>query len=229
MLTLLHTAESNIAVFDALWKELAPDIDVRHLVAEDILESARGSGYSASGFSRRVSEIYETLGSQFEFVLCTCSTIGEIAERESKRFPFPVLRVDRPMAERALQIGTRIAVLATLISTLEPTRDLLKNVAHRTHASVQITDVLIPGAWPLMESGNVAAYAEAIAAEIDIAARSNDVIVLAQASMAVAAELRPNCPVPVLSSPRMGFETAVSQYRSYHAVLQQRNAASQNA
>jgi hypothetical protein len=229
MLTLLHTAESNIAVFDALWKEIAPDIDVRHLVADDILQEARDAGRVSPKLSRRVAEIYETLGRQFEFVLCTCSTIGEIAERESRRYRFPVLRVDRPMAERALALGRHIAVLATLKSTLEPTRELLKSVAHATHAAVQIDDVLVKNAWPQLESGDAAGYAQAIAEEIDGAARSHDVIVLAQASMAAAADLRPNCPIPILSSPRLGFEAAVAQYRAYMAVLQQRNAAASQA
>jgi hypothetical protein len=47
--------------------------------------------------------------------------------------------------------------------------------------------------------------------------------------MAAAADLRPNCPIPILSSPRLGFEAAVAQYRAYMAVLQQRNAAASQA
>ena len=229
MLTLLHTAQSNVAVFDALWQELAPDIEIQHLVADDILQEARDTGRAGATLSHRVAEIYATLGKRFEFVLCTCSTIGEIAERASVRYPFPVLRIDRPMATRAVELGERIAVLATLKSTLEPTRDLLKSIARKVDKQVYIDDVLCADAWEIFERGDVQGYAESIARMIDAMVRTHDVIVLAQASMAVAAELRPNCPIPILSSPRMGFEAAVAQYREYHAALQKKNAAAQNS
>ncbi len=224
MLTLLHTAQSNVAVFDALWQELAPDIEVQHLVADDILQEARDAGRANAKLNYHVSEIYATLGNRFEFVLCTCSTIGEIAERASMRYSFPVLRVDRPMATHAIDIGERVAVLATLKSTLEPTRDLLKSIAQRSGKSVYIDEILCVGAWEFLEKGDISGYAQAIAREIDVYSRSHDVIVLAQASMAVAAELRPDNKVPVLSSPRTGFETAVAQYRLYHAAQQKKNA-----
>jgi len=41
-----------------------------------------------------------------------------------------------------------------------------------------------------------------------------DCIVLAQASMAGAADLLQGLPIPVLSSPRIGMEAAVTAYRN---------------
>jgi len=37
----------------------------------------------------------------------------------------PVVRVDEPMAEKAVQTGTRIGVAATLATTLKPTTELI--------------------------------------------------------------------------------------------------------
>jgi glutamate racemase len=220
MLTLLHTAESNIAVFEELRKELAPDLEVRHLVADDILRTAQIGGRTEARLTHRVADIYATLGRQFEFVLCTCSTIGAIAEEQSRRYPFPVLRVDRPMAKRAVAQGDRIALLATLPSTIEPTRELLAAEAKVAGRAVQIDEFYCRDAWPLMEAGDATAYANEIARVIDAVAPTHDVVVLAQASMAAAADLRPHCPIPVLSSPRLGFIEAVAQYRAWRDALQ---------
>ncbi len=44
-----------------------------------------------------------------------------------------------------------------------------------------------------------------------------DVIVLAQASMAPAAQLCSDLSVPVLSSPRLGAEAAIEAYRTFIA------------
>jgi hypothetical protein len=52
-----------------------------------------------------------------------------------------------------------------------------------------------------------------VARTIELEARSTDVIVLAQASMANAAELVKTPGVQVLSSPKLGLRAALSMYR----------------
>jgi Asp/Glu/hydantoin racemase len=56
-------------------------------------------------------------------------------------------------------------------------------------------------------------YAKAIAARAREAATVSDVIVLAQASMAPAADLLADLPIPVLSSPRTAVERALGSVR----------------
>ncbi|WP_433793214.1 hypothetical protein [Actinoplanes sp. CA-252034] len=116
----------------------------------------------------------------------------------------PVVRLDRPMAEAAVAAGDRIAVVATVESTLEPTIALIRSVADRP-----VT--LIPSpcltAWRHFEAGDPTAYDEEIAAHVRTIAGTADVIVLAQASMAGAAALLPG--LPVLTSPRSAVEAAI--------------------
>ncbi len=59
-------------------------------------------------------------------VLVTCSSIGPAISIAARLFPFPVIRVDDAMAEKAVSQGRRIGVLATLRTTLEPTTALLR-------------------------------------------------------------------------------------------------------
>jgi Asp/Glu/hydantoin racemase len=58
-------------------------------------------------------------------VLVTCSSIGPAVEATRPFCPVPLFRIDEEMADRAIATGPRIGVLATLKSTLEPTRDLV--------------------------------------------------------------------------------------------------------
>jgi hypothetical protein len=145
-------------------------------------------------------------------VLCTCSTIGGCAEEIGRSAGAPVLRVDRAMAERAVELGPRILVAAALASTLEPTRALLLDAAARAGKTVRIGEVLCDSAWPHFERGDHAGYFAAIAECLRGVASDADVIVLAQASMAGAAALCADLPVPILSSPRLGLEAAIRAY-----------------
>ena len=217
-LTLFHTAAVHIATFDVLLAEIAPDVPVRHVVDEALLRAARDEGRMTPDMTRRVGEqLLVALGGDTDVLLCTCSTIGGAVEEQGRNAAVPVLRIDRPMAEHAVAIGEHIAILAALQSTLGPTHALLEDAARKAGRDVSISEILCDGAWPLFERGDTAAYYENLAQHIDHAADTHDVIVLAQASMAPAATLRPNLRVPVLSSPRIGLQAAVAAYRRQRA------------
>jgi glutamate racemase len=128
-------------------------------------------------------------------------------EIASRLVDVPVLRIDQPMASAAVESGRRIGVLATVASTLNPTVELLRRCAHDLEKDVEVTPVLIEGAFAAMRSGDAGRHDELIVeALMDLALRV-DVIVLAQASMArVVATVDPGAlSVPVLSSPRSGI------------------------
>lgn len=120
-----------------------------------------------------------------------------------------VLRVDRAMAERAVATGPRIGVAAALESTLGPTEDLLRQVADEAGTPVELRRILCTEAWPLFEAGDRAGFSAAVADAVRAGAAGCDVVVLAQASMAGAADRLGDLPIPVLSSPRLGLEAAL--------------------
>jgi hypothetical protein len=127
------------------------------------------------------------------------------------------MRIDRPMAQQAVARGGRIAVYAALRSTFEPTVALLRQVASDANRSIAVTETLCERAWPLFESGDLVGYVREIAATVEATARPTDVIVLAQASMAPAAESLRHLGVPVLSSPKLGLEAAMAMHRALKA------------
>ena len=95
-------------------------------------------------------------------------------------------------------------MVATVRSTLEPTVALIREEA--AGRAVELRTLLVEGAWERFEAGDRDGYLDAVAAAVD-AVREADVIVLAQASMADAAD-RTTTAVPVLSSPRPGLRAA---------------------
>ncbi|WP_199820476.1 aspartate/glutamate racemase family protein [Streptomyces sp. NRRL F-2664] len=201
-LTLLHTSPVHVPVFDALRDRHHPGAVLRHLVVPELLGRARADGPRAAAPALR--ELLAGAGPGP--VLVTCSTIGATAESLGPGLGVPVLRVDRPMAAAAVRTGPRIVVLAALGSTLGPTAELLAEEAGGRPVSVAAH--LVAGAWESFASGDTARYLTRVAEAAD-AVTGADVIVLAQASMAGAAELATTA-IPVLASPRAGLAAALA-------------------
>jgi hypothetical protein len=124
----------------------------------------------------------------------------------------PVLRIDEPMASAAIESGTRIGVLATVASTLNPTVDLLRRCAQRLGKDVELVPVLKADAFAAIRSGDGARHDAIIGEALAEFAVDVDAIVLAQASMArVVATLEPGAlTVPVFSSPGSGMARLAS-------------------
>ena len=175
------------------------------VVDETLLAAARARGIDAAlpGLEAALKSLAESLAGQTPVILCTCSTLGAAAERFDKAFGARVLRIDRPLAEKAVALGSELVVVAALESTLEPTRALLEAEAARVGKRVALELSLCPDAWRYFESGDEAAYLRAVATHVDEVAGRGDVIVLAQASMA-GAERFVRTSKSVLSSPRLG-------------------------
>ncbi|MDJ0382781.1 arylsulfatase [Streptomyces sp. G-G2] len=218
-LTLLHTSAVHVPAFEALRDRNHPGVGLRHIVEPGLLERARAAGPEAVA-----AQIAALLGARAADgadrgpALCTCSTIGAVAEALAPALGRAVLRVDRPMAAAAVRGGSRVAVLAAVESTLAPTLALLEEEAAalgRERPGYAATAALLPrvveGAWERFEAGDDAGYLARVAAAAD-AVTGADVIVLAQASMAGAVDLvRTN--VPVLASPAIGLAAAVEALR----------------
>jgi hypothetical protein len=198
-----------------LLTEIAPSIPVKHVIDESLLRDARAFGITAE-LEERIHGALTNLMEDAAVVVCTCSTIGGSAEQTVSTNGHPVIRVDRAMAEQAVAMGDRIIVAAALESTLAPTRQLLLEVAEQQGSTLSIHELLCVGAWTHFEQGDQAGYLAAIAATLHEAALVGDVIVLAQASMAGAAALCTDIPIPILSSPRLGLEAALRAYRAIY-------------
>ncbi|MEA2129724.1 MAG: hypothetical protein QOJ85_2615 [Solirubrobacteraceae bacterium] len=212
----LHTSPVHVPTFRALLSEVAPGVADIHVVDEDLLADLRTGPLDAGIEQRLLGRLQELAERGPSVVVCTCSTLSGHAERLAARLAMPVLRIDRPMAERAVADGGRVALVAAVESTLGPTRELLEECANACGSGAVVVDAPCLQAWRLFEAGDHAGYYEHIARHIRDLADDVDVVVLAQATMAPAAALLEDLAVPVLSSPRLAVLRAaeISRRRS---------------
>lgn len=203
----LHTSPVHVATFETLLNELAPQCHAQHLVREDLLARAQREGVADAALAAEVQAVLQEAAASARVVVCTCSTLGGLAEATAAAVP--VTRIDRAMADEAVQRGAPVLMVAALQSTLEPTAELLRGSAGRLGVPLRLRSLWVQGAWPHFEAGRGADYLATITAEVRREAMPGETVVLAQASMAGAAESLAGTGLVVLSSPRLGVLQAV--------------------
>ncbi|CUH68197.1 hypothetical protein TG4357_03443 [Thalassovita gelatinovora] len=203
ILALIHTADIHRTTFDRLRDRIAPQLGLHHIIREDWLARAR---QRIDGALTR--EITETIAMTDGPVLCSCTTLGPIAEAAG------ALRVDQPMMRQAAQSGGKLLIAYCLKSTEASSLLLLRREMARAGNDCGVEPLYLGSLWPLFEAGETESFAKATAAALrasvgkrcDLAA-----VVLAQASMAQAADYLVDLPIPVLASPETAFRAALER------------------
>ncbi len=206
---LIHTVSSLVPTFKGLCGELLGPVDLFNMVDESLLQNAIREGRLSPTTARRlVGLVVSAEEAGADVVMVTCSSVGPAVELARSFVNIPVLRVDEPMADRAVQIGKCIGVAATLRSTLEPTAELIRARARAASKDVEVVSQLCEGAFEAVTAGNTVTHDRIVTAGLKELQSRADVIVLAQASMARVVDNLPEAErrVPILSSPRLGVE-----------------------
>lgn len=209
-ITFLHTAQVHVQTFSDLLHKQSTEFNVKHIVNASLLEDAMQNGLTGK-LKSDVTRIIKTSSENSKFVVCTCSTLGEIAEGIVLNNGKFAIRIDRAMADLAVQSANNILVLAALESTLTPTQSLMES-SQKTQKTVNNIDYcVIDNSWGYFLNGQFNDYLQSIATVIESKQADYDCIVLAQASMAGATKLITKKRALILSSPSIGVESLVSQ------------------
>jgi len=212
-LGLIHTSATLVPVFQQLCSQHLPGVQIFNIVDDSLIKNVIKCGELRPDTARRVvnyAASAEAAGA--DFILYTCSSIGAAVETAATLTKTPVLRVDQPMADKAIQIGNKIGVIATLSTTLNPTTDLVKRRAAIAGKEIQVISKLCEGAFDALMSGDAAKHDSMVSEALKELSSQVDVIVLAQASMARVVDNldETDKKVPILSSPSIAIQHIAS-------------------
>ena len=208
-IALLHTGAVVIPMAGEFVKRELPGVTPINYLDDKIVADLADPDLAPS-VADRVGELARAAADAgAEAILLTCSSISELAADTAAKVGLPILRIDEAMADEAVATGDRIAVLATLPTTCGPTSRLIEERAALAGRTPSITSVVVEGAFEAVASGDRPTHDRLVAAAIERAAADADVVVLAQASMASAADAA-EVDVPVLTS----LESGVKRFRS---------------
>lgn len=208
-LGLIHTSATLVPVFAELCAKYIPHVKTFNIVDDSLIKNTIACGELTADTSRRVVNYAGSAqDAGADYILFTCSSIGPAVEAAAGLSHVPVLRVDQPMADKAVQSGKKIGVVATLSTTLNPTSDLVRRRAIAAGKEIELVPVLCEGAFEALMSGDAATHDQKVGDALRKLANEVDVILLAQASMARVVDTLAEADkkVPILASPPIAME-----------------------
>jgi Asp/Glu/hydantoin racemase len=213
----VHTGPATVQPIKQQFQQILPDVRVVNIMDDSLLNDVMAAGHLTEAVTGRIFS-YMQLGQQMGAValLNACSSVGEAASAARPAISIPLIKIDDVMAERAVATGSRIGVVATVKTTLEPTVRLIRAKAAAAGKSIDVTEALAEGAFQALLDGKSEVHDEIVKHTIESLADKVDVIVLAQVSMARLVPALTGMTVPVLSSPQSGVEAVRDALAAAH-------------
>ena len=204
----IYTAKGGLHdMITAQLQEVMPDVQVCELTDAALLGRVMTDGGVEKPTMRRMLHLFQAAAqSGADLVLSSCSTVGDAAELAEKIYDFPLMRIDEAMVTKAVREYRRIAVLASVETTLGPTERFLRSMAKREGKEITVKKYLAKGAIEAAFSGDGLKHNELVRAKA-MEIQDVDVILLAQASLMTMEKSVEECTgIPTLSSPRLCAE-----------------------
>ncbi len=200
---MIHTVRPVLGSFPQLLQEVVGEEIVMHNILDDFLASdpAVIGYFSQDNKNRLFNDLKSCELTKADVIVVTCSTLTPIVQQIRPFISVPVVAIDDAMTEQAVQLGRKIKVVATAMSTLKPTITKLEQEAKLAGVTIEVEAQDNEPAYSAMRKGDMATH-DALVLRMIEEVKGYDCIVLAQASMGhLQAKAQEIAKVPVLGSP----------------------------
>jgi hypothetical protein len=202
LVALISATTSAIGPATAAFAQELPGARLWNVVDDRLLSGAEGGLAVPPELVERMKRLIQyAVDGGADGILLTCSQLGFVSKLVD--VPVPVDAPDDASFAEVLAGGFRsVVVVASLAGALSDTLARLNAAAGATGTTVCLDGVCVPGAAGPVAAGNSAQLATTLAAAIREPARQADAVLLAQYSLAPAAQiLRQELGRPVLAGP----------------------------
>ncbi|MEM2733929.1 MAG: aspartate/glutamate racemase family protein [Candidatus Bathyarchaeia archaeon] len=212
----IYTGQGLMEIIQKIFYEEIPYCTLINILDDSIIQEViKNNGVTPRVAKRLIYYFCLAEEAGADIILNTCSSVGEIVDVARRIVSKPVIRIDEPMAEKAVENFNNIGVLATLPTALKPTINLLKRKALERNKNISIVEGLADGAYQALISGDLEKHDELIMRKALNISNIVEVLVLAQGSMSrIEDKLAKETNKPILSSPRLAIRAIKSFIRT---------------
>ena len=207
-LGIIHAALITTRMVQKYIDEIIPEVEVVHWV-DDTIQNTNFACEPGVIPKKNYCKFVQGALSQQEYgvnlILLACSTFNRAVEFARPMIHSPLLQIDRPMMDLAVQDGGRIGLLATVPTTVPASERLLRVAAEEAGKTIEIKTRLCSEAFRILKAGNVDKHNDMLLEEIDQLSGEVDAIVMAQVSMSALEPRLVHTKVPVYNSGRTSF------------------------
>lgn len=209
---LIHATMNSVQPILEAFRTHAPYATLLNFMDEGLIFELNETGTVTPAMVRRLVRLIERAEeSRVDGILLTCSSFSPYVPQIRKLFSVPIVSADLSMLEHAVDVGTRIGVIATVGTAGPITSQQLKEIAKERGKAIEVHTEIITDAFAALQNGDPVKHDELIHEKITAFSAECDVILLAQMSMARALRRLNKLPKPVLTSPEISVRTILSQ------------------
>jgi aspartate/glutamate racemase len=127
---LLHTVGFLADMFRNLFQETIPDVNSFHIVDEGIIKQLMENEGLTPAIVRRIAlQANLAVEAGADLILFTCSSTSPAVDTVRNLIDIPIMKIDDPLADKAVELGEKIGVITTAKTTLEPSINLISSRA----------------------------------------------------------------------------------------------------
>lgn len=207
-LGIIHAALITTRAVQKFLDELIPAVEVVHFVDDTIQNTNFACAPGVIPPNNYAKFVQAALSQQdygVDLILLACSTFNRAVEYARPMIRTPMLQIDRPMMDLAVQHGSRIGLLATVPTTVPASERLLRLAATDAGKTIEIKSLLCSAAFAALKAGHTEQHNALLLEEIHRLSGEVDAIVLAQLSMSALEPQLTTTKVPVYNSGRTAF------------------------
>ena len=186
-ITLIHTVKSIYNSFPSLLtSSLGEEVKLTNVVDEILISNTLEKGeFNSWNMERLLSDMKCAEEEDSDLLVVTCSSLTPYALLLSSSINKKVITIDSAMCRKAAHLGKRILVLATAPTTVKPTMDRISMELKELNKEAELISSLRVDAMDALKRGDEEEHNRILAQEAS-KYKDCDVVVLAQASMAIA-------------------------------------------
>ena len=191
----------------AFLKEKVPGVRVEFITDSTLLNDVRANGGPTQAVIDRMT-LYAKAAeiSGADLIVNSCSTVGEVADVYAAAVSIPVMKIDEPMAREAVRLGTKIALIATVETTLGPSQRLIEKIGAAEGKKMECRQFLQNAAWDALQAGKPEEHNRILMQNIrELDAMGFDAIVMCQVSMRALLPDLKDTKTPILCSFFSGY------------------------
>ena len=187
-MSLVGAIHTTRLVIDPVHQSIAAasqDLQVNHVLDEGILRRLATLGRITPEITDWLTQmVSSTQDIGAELAVVSCSSLSPCVNEVRGRLDIPVLKVDEPMVEYAVQHADRIGLVMTNPTTEAPSQLLFSEVTQRLSSNATLVPVLCPEAFAKLTDGDIEGHDAEVVEVIQNLLGRVDLIMLAQISIA---------------------------------------------
>tara|TARA_Y100000994_G_scaffold249371_1_gene260680 strand:+ start:13064 stop:13738 length:675 start_codon:yes stop_codon:yes gene_type:complete len=199
---LFHVHKEAMSAAVRAFNEDWPEAKISNILEDGLFEWVRETGGVVSEMHKAFDTLTEYAVSRgAEGILYSCSAFGECIDACIEKYDLPLLKPNDAMIEKALEYGSKIAIVATVAATIPTIATEIQSIAANQKTPVEFSSYVVDGAFDALAEGNPEKHDNLVAKQVSIISDC-DVIVLAQFTLSRSAPiLKEVTNIPVLNSP----------------------------